>query len=248
MKDLIARAALTAALLFFPAVAFAHGGHGVGIVVNSVHSGSPAAAAGLEADDRFLRLDGQEIKTHEDLKRVMAAHRPGDTVSLAVVRKDETVELALTFGERPEGGVSIGVSLAITGANSPTVPPEEGVTRDECLAWVDETYSIDSMVRDLGLELSHDAEKVRTCQEEDVQGMPSPMLTQWCDNSFKIHCSGLHLLTEIGEALVERCAELLGEPLDSCAAQKVFDRYSRDGEASDEAACRAARSACSDSQ
>lgn len=244
MKNLIARAALTAAWLLVPALAAAHGSHDGKVVVNSVHPGSPAAAAGLAAGDRLLRVDGQEIAAHEDLQRVMAAHRPGDTVPLAVERKGETVELALTFGERPEGGVSIGVSLAIMGANAPTIPPGEGLTRDECLAWVDETYRMDFMMQDLGLELADDHATLRACLEKNVQAMPSPMPTGWCDNAFKIHCSGLDLLTEIGEAQVEQCAELLGEPLDSCAAQKVFDRYTWNGEASDEAACRAARDAC----
>ncbi|MCP3958226.1 MAG: PQQ-binding-like beta-propeller repeat protein [bacterium] len=249
MKNLIARAALTAACLFFPMLAAAHGGgeHGDGkIVVNSVHPGSPAEAAGLEADDLFVRLDGQEIATNEDLRRVMAAHRPGDTVPLTVERKGETIELALTFGERPEGGVSIGVSLAIMSANVPDLAPGEGLTRDECLTWVDETYQIDPMIRDLGLELSDDAGTLHACLKDNVQAMPSPMPTGWCDNAFKIHCSGLDLLTEIGETLVERCGKLLGQPLGSCAAQKVFDSYSRDGEASDEAACRAARDSCSE--
>jgi len=45
---------------------------------------------------------------------------------------------------------------------------------------------------------------------------------------------------------VEGCEELLGEKLSSCAAQKVFDRYSRDGQVSDRAACNSARDSCSE--
>ncbi len=257
MKNLILKTAIPTAMLVVAALAAAHavghtgdhsgphaGGNGT-IVVQSVHSGSPAAAAGLEADDRLLGLDGQEIATHDDLKRVMAAHRPGDTVPLTVERGGETVELELTFGESPGGGVSIGVSLAIMGP-SPGMAPGEGLTREECLVWVDETYRMGAMMRDLGLELADDAKALRACLESNVQAMRSPMPTGWCDNAFKIHCSALDLLTEIGEAQVERCAEVLGEPLDSCASQKVFDRYMQGGEASDEAACSAARTSCTD--
>ena len=250
MKELTKRAALTIAMLSIAALAAAHG-HGNGsIVVRSVTPGSAAAAAGLEPEDGILRLDGQEIASQEDLQKVMAAHQPGDTVPLTVERNGEPVELALTFGERPGGGVSIGVSLAIMSTSASDVPiaPGDGLTRSECLVWVDETYRVDSVMRDLGLELWDDAATLRTCLEGNLQGMPSPMPTGWCDNAFKIHCSGLDLLTEIGEAQVERCAEMIGESLGSCAADKVFDRYMLDGEESDESVCRAARRSCLDPQ
>ncbi len=253
VKNVIPKAALAAALLAIATFAAthvgAHAGHAGGegnVVVQSVHPDSPAAAAGLEAEDRLLRLAGREIKSHEDLKKAMAAHRPGDTVPLAVERGGEAVELELTFGERPGGGVSIGVSLAIMGTDAGDLAPGEGLTREECVAWVDDTYRMGAMTRDLGLELAEDASALRACLERNIQGMRSPMPTGWCDNALKVHCSGLDLLTEIGEAQVARCAELLGEPLDSCADQKVFDRYMLGGEASDEAACRAARQACSE--
>lgn len=102
-------------------------------------------------------------------------------------------------------------------------------------------------MRDLGLELEGGPQatrELRACLAKDIQGMPSPMPRGWCDNAFKVHCSGLDVLTEIGEAQIERCGQLLGAPLDGCASQKVYDRYTRDGEASDEAACRAAQDAC----
>ncbi len=252
IKKLLPRAALAAAVLIIAGTATFvaahpgnHGGSG-SVVVQSVHPGSAAAAAGLEADDRLLRLAGQEIASHDDLKRAMAAHRPGDTVPLAVERGGETVELELTFGERPGGGVSIGVSLAIMGAG-PELAPGEGLTRAECLTWVDDTYRLDAMMRDLGLEMADDAKALRACLKDNVQGMPSPMPTGWCDNALKVHCSGLDLLTEIGEAQVDRCAERLGERLDSCTSQRVFDRYMLEGQASDEAACRAALASCSES-
>ena len=68
--------------------------------------------------------------------------------------------------------------------------------------------------------------------------------------TFKVHCSGLDLLTEIGEAQVRQCEELLSGSLglrprqykgwQTCAQHKVFDRYSFDGTTSDTAACTAA--------
>lgn len=250
MKNAIVTAALTTAIFLSAAPAFAHGDGEAIIVVNSVNPGGPAAAAGLEVGDTILRINGHEIAGQKDLKGVLASHRPGDEVLLTVERKGEKLELALTFGEHPGGGVSVGVSLAIRSmdAGATASAPGETLTRDECVAWVDETYRVDSMMKDLGLDLWDESETLNACLTSNVQLMPSPMPVGWCDNAFKIHCSALDLLTEIGEAQVDRCEELLGEKPSSCASQKVFDHYMRDGEASDEAACRAAYDSCSDSK
>jgi hypothetical protein len=219
------------------------------IVVDSVVSGSPAAAAGLQDGDYIIGLAGREIASQEDLQEVMAAHKPGDTVALTVEREGETVDLSLTFGERPDGGVSIGVRLAIM--RSPGSPPGERTESTvECLAWIDQTYRIEAMAKELGLDLSEDYKTILECVEGDTQRMAPADAVRYCDNVFKVHCSALDLLTEIGEALVDRCKETLGTSLGlklnqydgwkTCAEQAIFDRYSKQGQASDEAACRSA--------
>ncbi|MDH3628046.1 MAG: PDZ domain-containing protein [Acidobacteriota bacterium] len=219
------------------------------IVVDSVVSGSPAQAAGLQDGDHLIELDDKTIASQDDLQEVIAAHQPGDTVPLAVEREGERVALSLTFGERPDGGVSIGVRLAIMrGAGSADGEPTEATV--ECLEWIDTTYRIEAMIEDLGLDFADDYASTLECVQGDTQRMAPADAVKYCDNVFKVHCSALDLLTEIGEAQVERCEEQLGASLGlkldqydgwkKCAEQSVFDRYSKKGEASDEAACRAA--------
>ena len=229
----------TIALLLLTTLAAAHGGGG-NISVESVILDSPAAVAGLQAGDRLLTLDGQQVANMDDLEKVMAAHQPGDAVPLTVRRGDETVDLTLTFGERSGGGVSIGVRLAIEMPEG-----EEGSESTEgtveCLAWIDKTYRI---------EPSEDYEALRACVTHDTQRMGSANAIKYCDNVFKVHCSGVDLIAEVGEARVQQCAERLGESLGlklqqykgwkTCAQHKVFDRYSRAGEPINEEACRAA--------
>jgi Lon-like protease len=58
--------------------------HSMGALVDAVAPGSPAAKAGLAPTDIIVAVDGTPVRTTRDLRRVMSAHRPGDTVRLAV--------------------------------------------------------------------------------------------------------------------------------------------------------------------
>lgn len=124
----------------------------------------------------------------------------------------------------------------------------EGFSEAECLAWVDETYRMASMAQAFGLDVSAEIEEIRACMDRDTQMMEKPIPQTWCDNIFKVHCSGLDLLAEIGDAQVTQCESVLTASLgvdisrnkawNICGEQKVFDRYSMRGEATDEATCR----------
>ena len=98
---------LAIAFLLLATVSAAHEADGT-IVVSSVNPDSPALAAGMQAGDQLVRLDGHKVTTMEELREVMGAHQPGDTVPLTVLRNDELVDLKLSFGERPGGGVVCG--------------------------------------------------------------------------------------------------------------------------------------------
>ena len=255
------RSTLAVALLLLVMVNAAHGhahlggAGGEGTFVNAVNPGSPAAAAGLQQDDRLVRLDGQEIETIDDLRKIMATGQPGEVVMLVVQREGEMVDLELAYGELPGGGVSMGASLSMMAAqgagDAGSVSGEDaGAGTAACLAWVEETYRIDAMLAALDLDLEGVYEDMRTCIGGDTRRMSAANAVRYCDNIFKVHCSGVDLLTEIGEAQVEQCEEQLNESLGlrlgqyngwrTCAEQAVFERYAKSGESSDEDACRSA--------
>lgn len=59
-----------------------------GVVVGSVTSGSPAAAAGLLPGDLLVQLDGLPLQSHEHLARHIAELEPQQTLSLGMIRGD----------------------------------------------------------------------------------------------------------------------------------------------------------------
>jgi serine protease Do len=74
----------------------------MGALVASVIPDSPAAKAGIKPGDVITAADGREIKTVNDLPRLVAATPVGTKLQLTIVRsgKRETVEA--TIGEMPQ--------------------------------------------------------------------------------------------------------------------------------------------------
>jgi len=68
-----------------------------GILVNDVVPGSPAAAAGLREGDVITKVNEQPIDLEHPLLTIMLKFRPGDRVSLTIVRdgREQVVEITL---------------------------------------------------------------------------------------------------------------------------------------------------------
>jgi S1-C subfamily serine protease len=88
-----------------------------GGLVAEVSSGSPAEKAGIEGgDDKvtfqagkyraggdvILQVDGEDIVTPDDLAEVVASHRPGETVTLTILRDGERQQVDVTLDQRPD--------------------------------------------------------------------------------------------------------------------------------------------------
>lgn len=63
-----------------------------GVVVEEVGEDSPAQKAGLLADDLILTVNGVKVISNADLKRLIAARRPGDQVTLRFSRQGKEME------------------------------------------------------------------------------------------------------------------------------------------------------------
>lgn len=64
-------------------------------VVDHVAAGSPAAAAGLQRGDRFVRLDGQAVDRFEDVVRIVTTNT-GTPIDVRIERSGRQVDLHLT--------------------------------------------------------------------------------------------------------------------------------------------------------
>jgi putative serine protease PepD len=72
--------------------------NGVGIA--SVETGTGAAAAGLKAGDVITAVGGKAIASPSALRSIIAAHAPGDSLTLSVRRGGATLSLHVTLGTR----------------------------------------------------------------------------------------------------------------------------------------------------
>jgi S1-C subfamily serine protease len=66
-----------------------------GIEIVEVVSGSPAARAGLRAEDLIVEVDGEPMRDVGDLQRLMVAERIGHDVEVQVVREGASLKLDL---------------------------------------------------------------------------------------------------------------------------------------------------------
>jgi membrane-associated protease RseP (regulator of RpoE activity) len=91
-----------------------HGGTWQGVVVTLVVEGSPADDAGLKEGDMIAAIDGEPLANPEQLSDAIAERRPGDRVTLSVLRSgDWEREIEVRLGEHPDqaGRAYLGVSL-----------------------------------------------------------------------------------------------------------------------------------------
>jgi S1-C subfamily serine protease len=88
-----------------------------GVLVSTVTRGSPAAEAGIQGGDTLARVWGRDVCVGGDIivaiddtyiadmselvSYLIFETVPGDTVTLLVVRENETLEMPVTLRERP---------------------------------------------------------------------------------------------------------------------------------------------------
>lgn len=70
-----------------------------GCLVTGVEPETPAAKAGVQSDDVFIRFNERKIATFEQLVNEIKRTNPGDTIPATVVREGKPIELTITMEE-----------------------------------------------------------------------------------------------------------------------------------------------------
>lgn len=73
-----------------------------GAVIVQVTPGSPAAQAGLQPRDIITQINGKPINSESALSQILSQLRPGDTITLTVVRGTQTLQAQATLTEAPQ--------------------------------------------------------------------------------------------------------------------------------------------------
>lgn len=81
-----------------PAIA-RYTGYPEGIYVRFVTAGSPAEAAGIRANDIIVGINDTAVTTMQELNAIKDAKKPGDTVTLKLLRGEQTLSVNVVLGE-----------------------------------------------------------------------------------------------------------------------------------------------------
>lgn len=76
------------------------GGDTPGLRITGVRAGSPADIGGLKGGDVIVEFGGKPVKDLYEYSDALYAHKPGDVVSIVVLRGGQRVTLQVTLGKR----------------------------------------------------------------------------------------------------------------------------------------------------
>ena len=74
-----------------------------GALVQEVAPDSPAAKAGIRPGDLVVSIDGQAIENYSEAIAAIRSHKPGDEVTIGIVRGGNETTITATLAERPAG-------------------------------------------------------------------------------------------------------------------------------------------------
>ena len=75
-------------------------GGGQGLRLTGIRAGSPAEQAGLISGDVVIEFAGRPVKDLYDFSDALYAHKPGDTVSVVVLRNGDRMQFTVRLGKR----------------------------------------------------------------------------------------------------------------------------------------------------
>lgn len=73
-----------------------------GILITLIEKNSPAEKGGLKKMDLITSLDGEPVKAYSTLQKKVGSLKPGDKLTVGIIRDDKPMSLSVVVGESPE--------------------------------------------------------------------------------------------------------------------------------------------------
>jgi serine protease Do len=105
-----------------------------GVKINQILPGTGAEKAGLKVNDLVLSVNGEAVDSADAFMTLLQRHKPGDVVTLKVMRGDKESEFKATLGKRPSNTRgdfqnSLGSELSARRTGFPTILQHDSVLK-----------------------------------------------------------------------------------------------------------------------
>ncbi len=98
-----------------------------GVLLSDVRKGGPADLAGIRGKDRIVEMAGTRIENLYDMTYALQDHKPGETITVVVIRDGNRISLRATLGDRAAMPKESGGPPAMPGGGPPGAPAAKGV-------------------------------------------------------------------------------------------------------------------------
>jgi S1-C subfamily serine protease len=72
----------------------------VGVLISGTTPGTPADSAGLREGDLLVQFGPKKLENLMDLTQALAESKPGDRVTIKIIRGNQTISFDVTLAER----------------------------------------------------------------------------------------------------------------------------------------------------
>jgi Tol biopolymer transport system component len=99
-----------------------------GVLLGDVRKGGPADLAGIRGKDRIVEMAGTRIENLYDMTYALQDHKPGETISVVVIREGKPLTLRATLGDRAAMAKDTSGPAPMPGGSPamPATPPAGG--------------------------------------------------------------------------------------------------------------------------